>query len=271
MFLPLFFLTASAAWAAPPGPCPDGGTTVAEFQAAARAGEAAFAAIDLQGLTQARDAALAVIPCLGERLPLAVAADFHRLMALAAFTSGDEQLVLAEFHAARRLVPGYQVPESVAPPGHPLLQLYDWSDDADEGRQDPTVGPPGGHVVVDGVRGAARPRGISNIVQVYDAGERLIETRYLAPGEETPAWGPLPEELASARRRHRLFGGTAIAFAATAVTTYSVSLATAARFHAETDTAQLPLLRTRTNSLYWASVGTGAAALAFGTVTVLTW
>lgn len=267
----LLLLAARVALAAPPAACPDGAATVADFRAAARAGEQAFSRLDEAGLNAARDAALALVPCLEEKVPLPVAADFHRLMALAAFVEGDEQQVLAEFHAARRLVPGYEVPAAVAPEGHPLQQLYGWSEDADEGAPDPTIPPVGGYVVVDGVRSAPRPRGISNIVQVFDADDALVESRYLAAGAETPRWGPLPEELTAARRRHVLFGGTTAALGAVALGTYTASLVMNARFDQETDPARLSDLRTRTNSLYWASVGTGSVAVTFGAVTLLTW
>ena len=262
---------ATAVAAATPEPCMGPTISVEIFREAARDGERAFAALDRKGLDHAREQALALVPCIGEKVPLDVAADFHRLMALAAFVEGDEQQVLAEFHAARRLVPGYQVPPEVAPAGHPLQQLYEWSEDADEGAPDPTIPPLGGYVVVDGVRSAPRPSGISNIIQVFDADDALLETRYLPAGAETPRWGPLPEEVEARRRRHRLFGGTTMALAATAVGTYATSLVIHRRFDAATDPGELGQLRSTTNSLYWASVGTGAAAVTFGAVTLVTW
>jgi hypothetical protein len=270
--LPLLLMTLAAptARAAPDG-CAGAVISVEVFRDAARAGERAFAALDRAGLDDARERALELVPCIGEKVPLEIAADFHRLMALAAFVEGDEQQVLAEFHAARRLVPGYQVPREVAPPGHPLQQLYEWSEDADEGTPDPTIPPIGGYIVVDGVRSAPRPSGISNIIQVFGADQALLETRYLPAGAETPRWGPLPEEIEARRRRHRLFGGTTAALTATAIGTYTASLILHRRFDSATDPGELNQLRSSTNSLYWAGVGTGAAAVTFGTVTLLTW
>ena len=126
---------------------------------------------------------------------------------------------------------------------------------------------------VDGFSGGYRSRGVTTIIQVYDADKVLVESRVLLAGETMPAWGPRPEDLVVARRRHVLFGGTTAALTLAAVSTYGASLAFRSQFNrtADEEVARLQLLRTRTNGLYWAALGTGSAALLFGTVTVVTW
>lgn len=268
MMLPLLLSVLAPAAAAD---C-DGPAEIATFLAATRDGERAFAEMDLPGLTTARQAALDIVPCLQAPIPVGVAADFHRLMALSAFTRGDEAQVLAEFHAARRLVPGYEVPEDVAPPGHPLMDLYTASRDADEGALQSAVPPVGGHVVVDGVRGALRPQGSSSLIQAFEPDGAWLESRFVDAGDPTPAWGPLPAEIAADRRRHVLFGSLTGASALTAAGLYTFALVTRADFDdPDTPDRQLDPLRARTNALSVGAAATGAVALGFGTTLVLTW
>ena len=268
MTLALLLASALTAHAAPCAPTAD----ISAFSAATRAGEGAFAQMDLPGLTEARAAALAVAPCLRSPIPVGVAADFHRLMALSAFTRGDERQVLTEFHAARRLVPGYEVPEDVAPPGHPLMELYAASRDADEGPLEGAVPPIGGHVVVDGVRGALRPAGSSSLIQAFSSDGAWLETRFVDAGDPTPAWGPLPFEAAQTRRRHILFSGLTGAGAATAASLYGLAWASRAQYDdPTTPDDELAGLEQRTNALTVGAGVTGALALGLGTVTLITW
>lgn len=234
-------------------------------------GERAFAEMSLAQLQVADAQALATIPCLVDPVPVEAAADFHRLRALRAFTEDDSSLVLAEFHAARRLVPGYVVPEAVAPEGHPLQQLYDFSAGADEGELELVVPPEGGRVVVDGVSNALRPSGVSSIVQVYGAGGALVETRYLAPGVATPAWGLRPEEVLAAQRRHQFLLGSAVLFATAAAATYTASQFTRRRFEDSSTPAEIRRLAGTTNGLAWTAVGSGGLALGLGATALVTW
>ena len=117
-----FFALPSAAWAA--DRCAQG-ATLSQLDATSVRGEQAFADLDLDGLTEARDEAVSLLPCLVEPIAPGQAAAYHRLMGMHAFAAGQRDQVLSEFHAARKLVPGYAVPESVAPPGHPLIEAYE--------------------------------------------------------------------------------------------------------------------------------------------------
>lgn len=253
--------------------CP-GQSTLEDFQAAARSGERAFAEIDLPALTRAREMALGTLPCLAEPVTPVVAADFHRMMAMAAFTAGDEPLVLAEFHAARRLDPGYTIPPDVAPPGHPLVQLYEQAAAfAGADRNLESVIPPlGGTVVVDGTVHGLRPRGLSAIVQVYREDGLLTRTEYLLPGDPTPRFGPVPLELEQQKKRRR---GLLIATGATAGIAgglYTAAVVSEDRFlDTNRDLPKPRQAQAQGNAYFWGSVGVGTAALGLGVFTTLTW
>ncbi len=248
MFSALFILAGPPAWADEPGDCPVA-TSMEQFLEAARRGEDAFAAMDLLALSEARQQALGGLPCLQEPVTTCEAAAFHRMMAMAAFTSGDEQGVLREFHAARRLEPGYQIPATVAPAGHPLVLLYERSAAVEEGGLDPAIPPRDGYVTVDGVRGAPRPNGISTIIQVFDDQAALQETLHLPPGEPLPAWGPLPVDgLRRQRRRVALLSSAGVSLAA-AGALFGLAAYSEARFWDEENpvaTSDLPSQRVRT-------------------------
>lgn len=244
------------------------------FNKAAERGEAAFSAMDLSGLTQAHDEALSIIPCLRSQVSPDQAAAFHRLMALLAFTKGDEPAVLAEFHAARRLEPGYVMAPTVAPPGHPLLRLYAESGNAKEGPLEMPIPPIGGAVFVDGVLGSLRPTGISSILQVYDADNRLQETLYLRAGESMPQWGPLPLDNALRERRHKALGAATAATALTALTFYGLAVNAERQFKDLDDPLsddELRALRSEGNGYLRTAVGAGVFGVGLGAALVFTW
>jgi hypothetical protein len=251
-------------------------TTVVDFLEAAEQGEAAFASMDLPALSTAREQGLALIPCLGEPLTPRDAAAFHRMMALAAFTSGDSAGVMREFHAARRLEPGYQIPVGVAPSGHPLVQLYEQSTAVEEGELEPAIPPRGGWVGVDGVRGAPRPAGISAVVQVFDQGDALHRSLYLLPDEPLPVWGPLPiDALLRKRRRVVLVGISGGAVVASGVF-YGLAWRENQRFwepvrEDSLDYADLEVIKLRANAFTATSLSCLGLAAGVGITTAVVW
>lgn len=258
-----------------PPSCPEP-THLDDFSAAARAGERAFAAMDLLALGHAREEALETLPCLVDQVTPLVAADFHRMMAMAAFTSGDEDRVLEEFHAARRLEPGYQVPEAVAPAGHPLANLYDQAEKnvLIDRKLDPVIPPVGGFVLVDGVDTSWRLEGLSALLQAHDARGGLVETRYVLASDPTPAWGPLPLEVEARRRRRIALGASAGAAVLLAGGLYTGAVVQERRFQSSVvpdQDSELRSMQTKANSMLWASVGAGGLGVALATVTVVLW
>ena len=250
-----------------------GSTTIADFQAASAAGESAFAELDLDALNKAQAAGAHALTCLSEAVGTKDAAAFHRMIGLAAFTRHDLTDARAEFHAARRLEPGYAIPESVAPPGHPLVALYDESANADEGELQAVQASAGGWIVVDGVRGSPRPMGVSVIVQRFDALGKLENSVYLSARAPLPSWAQPPRAVSRKGLHTGLVAGTAGTAVAGGVV-YALALSAHNQFENldnPVEDSELPGLRTRANTLTYTSWGVGAVALALGTMTIVTW
>lgn len=268
--LPALVLIASALAAEPT--CPRA-TTAADFASAAQAGETAFAGMDMDALAASKEQAAAALACLGEPVALKQAASFHRLLAMDGFARQDFGAALAEFHAARRLEPGYAIPAEVAPVGHPLVSLYDAALQAGEGDLEPVQASGGGWILVDGVRGAARPNKISVILQRFDAVGKLEASTLLRAGEPLPAWAVPPKAVSRKGLHAGLIAGTGGA-AAASVVLYALALGAHDEFwdlESPAADADLPAIAERANTLTYASVGVGAVAIGLGTITVVTW
>jgi hypothetical protein len=168
-------------------------TTEAIHQAVAD-GEQAFANRNMEALLGAKLGASTMLDCLDAPVSPADAAAYHRLMALAAFTTSRD-LAKLEFHAARRLEPGYAIPAEVAPSGHPLVLFYDEAASVDPGALQVIYPPSNTYVVVDGVRGAQRAQGVPVILQLVSDDGRVMETNYLLPNEGLPSWSMSPLDI----------------------------------------------------------------------------
>ncbi len=170
-------------------------TTVEDFRQAQLQAEDAFALGDEAALHTARDAAVLALRCIGERLPGEEAAAFHRMIAMVAFTFGDEARVKGELQRAIQLDPDYYDPGEITAEDHRFIQLYGEAATLAPAPVTELQPPPGGFVMVDGVRAAGRPDGVASIVQVFNADYMLVETVYLPPGAASPSWGRAVEPL----------------------------------------------------------------------------
>lgn len=246
-------------------------TQLAELREAYTRGEQAFAELDLAALNAADEVARGTLECLSEPITPSDAAAFHRLMGLTAFANLDRERVSSEFHAARKLEPGYSFPPELAPEGHPLLEAYARAVLLDEGELVTPFPPVGGYVTVGGVRGAPRASASPAVVQVFDSSGAVLETLYVGPGDRLPEWGPKPLPERSTDHRIPLIfatGSTLIASGAL----YGVAQLSEKQFwDPNTPTAELPELRQRTNSMAFGGLAFGVLAVGLGTITVVTW
>lgn len=221
------------------------------------------------GFLDAYSALRAELHCLGEPATPEVAAKWHRLRALAAFTRADDDAVLAAFRAAQAAQPGYVLPLAVAPEGHPLRGLYGRAAASDPAELVPVDLPRRSHLIVDGSGGAAVPVDRDALVQQV-RGDTVFWTRTL------PAGTPLPELVVPERR-----GGWAWWAGSGAAAVASAGLWAGALSHrAAVDRATEPLARSELdaverhqkagNALGYAAQPVTVAAVALAVVAV-TW
>lgn len=259
-------------------------TQVSQLSEAGTKAEQAFAEMNAEGLLmQASLSRTQILPCVAEALSKKDAAAFHRLMAMEAFIAEDYTRAKRELHASLLLEPGYTFPVDVAGEGHPLLTLYEDANDLDDGAGEKIYPPPGGYVLVGGVRNAARYSLTPVIIQVFqtvDQIDTLRETRYVQPGEATPNWSgnafgltaaDLGIDLDDLRRPSilkdpRPWYGVAIASAVVSGVCYGIAMQQKGVYQdPSTPDGELARLENRVNGLGTASlISAGVAVTATG-------
>jgi len=274
--LALMTLASPAAFAA----CPTPSTAVDVIEAAEQS-VAKYEAADLQGFMDTTSNLESLLPCLQEPLPRNVAANVHRMMGLRAFVDRKPDKSESAFGAARVIEPSYRFPETMIPPGHPIMTNYEALDIAEV----PTKvvpDPEGGYFQFDGRPGTERPVNLPTVAQLFNGDGAVEVTAYLWPAEGmfdytvgTPASAPgtiiidptpkgpnLPLAIAS--------GGAAV----TAGVMYGIAASAASKFNSPgTPYADGPKLQTQTNTFLLASGGAGviAVGLGVGAVVAGTW
>ncbi len=248
-------------------------TTLAQLRQAGADGEKSFADMDKAALLSfAARAREEILPCLKEIVTPKEAAAFHRLMALEAFMRKNNTHVRAEFHAARKLDPGYKFPEEVFGAQHPLSRLYASATMSREGTLEIIYPPITGYVMVGGVRNAPRPELVPVIVQVCRADNSIVETRYFKPGETLPNWGKvnplgvtaldLGIDTRSIWTKPEGYYISSAVFAVLAGTFYGLALMEKGRFEdSSTSDGDLGGHRTRANAFGYTSIATASLAV----------
>lgn len=243
-----------------------------EITEAAVAGERAFSDMDETGLLrEAQRVREQIVVCVAEPISPSDAAAFHRLMALDAFTRHNDERVIAEFHAARRLEPGYELPESVAPQEHRLRELYVRAASVNDGLPEPVSSPENGYAIVGGVRNAPRLSSTPVIIQIFGPKDIWIETRYIQPGETLPVWGKnilgvtakdLGIDTTPTWKKPAPWYIAAGVSTVVAGTFYALALREKSLFNdSSTSDSDLPGHRDRANAFGWTAVGTVGLAV----------
>ncbi|MBI4714236.1 hypothetical protein HY771_03585 [Candidatus Uhrbacteria bacterium] len=246
--------------------------SASELRQAAIQGENAFSDMNVaELLQQAQRAREQIVVCVAEPISPSDAAAFHRLMALDAFTRHNDARVIAEFHAARRLEPGYELPESIAPVGHRLNELYARAANEDDGLPESVFAPEGGYAIVGGVRNAPRLSSTPLVIQVYGPKDVWIETRYIQLGEKLPVWGKnvygvtakdLGLDTTPTWKKPAPWYIVAGVSTLVAGTFYALALREKSFFNAQsTPDSDLPGYRDRANAFGWTAVGTAGLAV----------
>lgn len=171
----------------------------ADLEAHLSAAEAAYTALDGEGLAAALDGFSLDLPCLAEAVTPALAARWHRDLALLAWGEGREADARAELAALARLQPGVPLPLALVPDGHALHGIL-----AESHPAPPVAVPPAAHgeLSFDGIRAPSRPAE-PTVFQWVD-GAVVRRTERLKPGAPLPDYDHAGREPApdGARRRH---------------------------------------------------------------------
>jgi hypothetical protein len=270
-------------------------TPATQSQLAAIAWEArsAFEEMDQAKFVDQMSQLSLTIPCMGEVIEPMGASTIHLLMGLERFGLKDLEGATLAFAAARSASNGYQMPESVAPAGHPLHAAFSTIPVENAETQDVAISPEM-TLYVDGREATSRPAAWPALVQLIVEDGTAKQTIYLAaadpvPGATTPVVAqsdpkpepaadvapsdaPLPSKsILSPSLRTPLIGVAGAAVLTTAVLQILASKTAQTYWDKETGLSELNDLRARTNSLNSASVATGvisAGALASVSLTL---
>jgi hypothetical protein len=254
----------------------------------------AFEAMDQAKFVDQMSQLNQMIPCLGEVIEPMGASTIHLLMGLDSFGQKDLEGATLAFAAARSASSGYQMPESVAPAGHPLHAAFATIPVDNPETQEVALST-GMTLYVDGKETTARPAAWPALVQLIRADGTTQHTVYLSasdpvpgaatpeiaqagpsteekPAEAEPSDLPLPSEsVLSSSLRTPLLGVAGTAVLTTAVLQILASRSAQTYWDDNTGVSELDDLRSRTNNLNSASVATGViSAGALATVS-LTW
>ena len=186
--LPLFALVSSA-HAAGLVECGERTYTTDQLKDAAESARSAFAAVDPEGFATSRGIMLDRVRCQTERLDPKVIGQVHLVQALAAQLEGRKDRVAAAIAGMFAADPGYQIPLTVVPEGHPMRGQIDYA--ARLLREPPTTALPilpSGWIEADGELAKAISPVRAELVQEMDGAGQVIATGYLWPGDPVDAW-----------------------------------------------------------------------------------
>ncbi|MDG1480636.1 MAG: hypothetical protein P8R54_13660 [Myxococcota bacterium] len=151
-------------------------------------GEVAFKNMDEELFRQVHDEIQLLVPCMSTPFNAAQATSFWRLSALAAFLSRDEDTVLTAFKSVIEISPGYMLPESIAPMGHPLQELFAQAMEGSTSLDDVLPTPRSGQVYVDGIASLSVPLSRPYLFQMTDESEQVVISQRVQAGQRPPGY-----------------------------------------------------------------------------------
>jgi hypothetical protein len=227
-------------------------------------GDAAFAELDDTGFSSALARSLEMVPCLSETVTPGQAALFHKLHALGAFVDRDDAGAVAHFRSVVAASPGYKLPESLAPEGHPLRTHFAVAEGTIAVPEPLLPVPKDGTVHVDGRRSTTAPLDRPFLYQRLDGAGQVVESALLTSGQQVPAYDSAGKGGARRGVNVPLAATSGIAAVASGVLFLSARSSAAAFWDPTTPTGDLDTLRSRTNTLGWLSAGAGVVAVGTG-------
>lgn len=249
--------------------CPAEPTSISE--ALARA-EADFRDMDASAFRAGTDEILASTACLSGHVDATLAAQLHRVLGLRAFLDGREEAARLDFAAARTADPQYSFPETLLPRNHPIRAIYEAASTV-PAAADPVLPPAQGHLEFDGQETLSRSRAWPTLAVLLDPSGAASQSAYLNPADPLFSYAVSAGALAvnttgPSPRRHGaslpLIVGAGVGALAAGALYGAAAVSHASFFDPATPDAEIPGLQTRTNTLFYSSVGTGVLAVGAG-------
>lgn len=154
-----------------------------------RRAELAYANLDAATFEKASSAVGEALPCLGEPIDPALAANIHRVFGLRAWLAEDADLTRLSFAAARRADPDYAFPDSLIGAEDPERGEYVHVP-LGAVRTEHVRAPKRGELRFDGTSTLDRPTTIPTIIQIVDEHGGPRQTAYLLPAAPMPGGEP---------------------------------------------------------------------------------
>jgi hypothetical protein len=231
--------------------------------------ESAFVEMDEGAFVTASSDARVTVDCLADVLTPVQVAGFHRVNALQAFLRGDHGRATLDFRAVLGTQPGYQLPQEIAPAGHPLRRDFEASAQYAEGEPFALPTPSSGWLLVDGQRSTRAPGGRPFLLQWVNEDGLVSLSAWVDVGAIVPKYPTAAASVDSTTTRDK-GGGKAVTWIGVGTLVVGGGLyggAFVARNSYEEavlagDEARINRTHSTTNLL----AGTGAALLAGGAV-----
>ncbi len=251
--------------------------------------DASFAHMNEKAFHAARWEAETALGCLGEPIQTGQAAAFYRMQALGAFLDDDHARTVAWFRSVMAVAPHYQLPDSIAPDGHPLRIDFEVAVGTTPLAGEPVKRPASGVVRVDGRVATQLPKDRPYVFQWIDGDGKIRMSRIVQIGLASPQYATgrgfqteksKRKSPVSKVRRTPKFGVDVplIAVAGTAAIVSGVSVAVASAkakkfWDKSTSRGDLAGLRQQTNTWAWVGVSAGTVAAGTGIAAVIvgTW
>lgn len=237
----------------------------------------AYVDLDPDAFAVARDAGREALECVDQPLDASLAGAYHRMEGLSGLVSRDDRRTLNSFRASVAVEPAWEMPEDVAPPGHPLSMAYEAARMAAPSARVSVSVPRCSVLYVDGVQTTARPRDRPAILQIVnDEDAAVLWTSYIAPPAEPPSWGSIPaiatmdcDEPVALEEPDRSYRALLIGSGVTALTSGVLAtgaLVNRARYIDQdyVDRASGEELRARANTLFYGAQAAAALSVGLG-------
>ena len=262
----------------------------ADLAGTAIAARAAYEKMEIDDFKQLVNKIRTDLPCLSNVIDPFGAATIHMLFGIEHF--GDRKLedATAAFAAARNASERIQLPEEVAPLGHPLHAAFNTVPLANSPYQQ-LQGQNDSLLFFDGQQSSRRSQAWPTIAQLGASNSAITQTVYLLPSQPLPnaellnSTPPSPstdavagsapshqrEPLVAPKLRVPLLSVAGAALATTAILQITASGSASKYWDPSTDTAKLNDLRSTTNALNSASIATLVVGIGTGIGGALTW